>query len=267
MNQPATTKKQELAVNPKTKIMNNTPTTTTKQELTTAEYSPSSLIQQAISSGLSVDGLEKLVALQERWEANQARKGFFEAFTRFQAKTPDIVKNKDVAFGQTSYRYATLASISRQLAPALEAAELSYRWEIQDDKDTIKVTCLVSHILGHTERTTMTGSPDASGSKNAIQARGSAIEYMKRYTLIGALGLTTTDTDDDARSSEYEYDMEKLHKNYMEVFNQVVTFDEKKYGPLHPDNWLIERTPKNYVKAIGDIRKILFDLQQKAKKQ
>lgn len=237
---------------------------TTEQGLTTVEYNPSSLIQQAIEKGLGVEGLERLLSLQERWEANQARKAFFQAFNSFQSNAPDLVKNKEVAFNQTQYRYATLPSIARQLAKPLKDSDLSYRWEIQDDKDNIKVTCLVSHILGHTERTTMTGAPDDSGKKNAIQARGSVIEYMKRYTLIGALGLTTTDTDDDARSASYTYgDIEKLHKGYMEVYNQVVNFDPKKYSPMHPDNWLIERTPKNYIKATGDIRKILFDLQQK----
>lgn len=242
----------------------------TTEALQQVEYSPATLISQAIEKGLGVEGLERLVALQERWEANQARKAFFEAFTKFQASCPDIRKTKEVnvdlkSGGKMEYKFAPLGSITRQLAKPLQDAELSYRWEIQDDKDIIKVSCLVSHILGHTERTTMQASPDATGSKNAIQARGSAIEYMKRYTLIGALGLSTTDTDDDARSSEYEYDVDKLHKTYMDLYNQVVTFDPEKYSRLNPDNWLIERTGKNYVKAIGDIRKILFDLQQKKK--
>ena len=41
--------------------------------------------------------------------------------------------------------------------------------------------------------------PDTSGKKNEIQSRGSTITYLQRYTLIGALGLTTADEDIDAR--------------------------------------------------------------------
>src|SRR5690606_5500273 len=37
---------------------------------------------------------------------------------------------------------------------------------------------------------------DSSGSKNAIQAIGSTLTYLQRYTLIQALGLAASDDDD-----------------------------------------------------------------------
>lgn len=227
---------------------------------------PSDLIAQAIDKGLTVEALEKLMSLQERWEANQARKLFFEAFTNFQSECPDLRKTKEVNFnskgGQVLYKYAPLADITRQLSKVLKANELSYRWEIQDD-EKIKVTCLVSHINGHTERTTMTANPDDSGSKNSIQARGSTIEYLKRYTLIGALGLSTADSDIDGRLPQ-QVDIEKLHNDYMDVYGQVIQIDSS-LSKYHPDNWKLEATPKVYLKAIGELRKILFDLQNKHK--
>lgn len=223
---------------------------------------PQDLISQAIEKGLGVAELEKLLDLQERWEATKARKAFFESFTKFQSECPDIRKTKEVQAGQARYNYAPLADIARQLNKVLKENSLSYRWEILDDKDTIKVTCLVSHIDGHTEKTTMTAGPDAGPARNAIQARGSAIEYLKRYTLIGALGISTADSDIDGRMAEYEYDVDKLHKTFMETYNQVIQLDAK-LTKWHPDSWLIERTGKNYIKAIGEIRKVLFDLQKK----
>ena len=48
----------------------------------------------------------------------------------------------------------------------------------------------------------MTGAPDTSGSKNSIQSRGSAVSYLQRYSLVGALGLTTADEDMDARMTK-----------------------------------------------------------------
>lgn len=231
-------------------------------QLTT--QNPADLLAQAIEKGLDVESLGKLMALQERWEANQARKAFFEAFTKFQSTCPDIRKTKDVAFKEVKYSYAPLSDITRQISKALEDVKLSYRWEIQDTEKEIKVTCLISHIDGHTERTTMMANPDNSGSKNVIQQRGSAIEYLKRYTLIGALGLSTADSDIDGRMGEYEYDIDRLHKTFMESYNQVILLDPS-LNKWHPDNWVIDRTGKNYVKAIGDIRKTLFDLQSKKK--
>lgn len=225
---------------------------------------PNNLIAQAIDKGIDVESLGKLLALQERFEANQARKLFFEAFTEFQSKCPDLRKNKAVEFGNTKYNYAPLSDITRQISKVIKETELSYRWEIQDDEKTIKVTCLISHINGHTERTTMTANPDVSGSKNPIQARGSAIEYLKRYTLIGALGLSTADSDIDGRLGEYEYNIDELHKKFMESYNQIIQLDSS-LSRWHPDNWVIDKTGKNYVKAIADIRKALFDLQNKKK--
>lgn len=218
---------------------------------------PQNLISQAIEKGLDVEALTKLMDLQERWEANQARKAFFQAFTNFQANIPELRKTKEVAFGEVKYHFAPLADITRQISKVLKANELSYRWEIKDDKETLSVTCLVSHIEGHTERTTMQASPDTSGSKNSIQARGSAIEYLKRYTLIGALGLSTADSDIDGRMPEF--DLDKLHKEYMVIYNQIIQIDPS-MSKWHPDNWKKDRTGPIYKKAIAEISKELIRL-------
>lgn len=218
---------------------------------------PQNLISQAIEKGLDVGALTKLMDLQERWEANQARKAFFQAFTNFQANLPELRKTKEVAFKEVKYHFAPLADITRQISKVLKANELSYRWEIKDDKDNLSVTCLVSHVEGHTERTTMQASPDTSGSKNSIQARGSAIEYLKRYTLIGALGLSTADSDIDGRMPEF--DLDKLHKEYMAVYNQIIQIDPT-MSKWHPDNWKKERTGPIYKKAIAEIGKELIRL-------
>lgn len=226
------------------------------------QTTPASLLSQAIEKGLDVESLGKLMDLQERWQAGQARKLFFEAFTEFQSSCPDLRKTKEVNFGQTKYNFAPLADICRQIGKTLKASGLSYRWEIQDNPTEMKVTCLVSHLDGHTEKTTMTSPPDASGSKNAIQARGSAIEYLKRYTLIGALGLSTADSDIDGRMPEY--DLDKLHKDYMSLYDQVIQKDST-LSKWHPDNWTSERTGKVYIKAIKEIGKVLVDLKGKSK--
>jgi hypothetical protein len=225
---------------------------------------PADLIAQAIDKGLDVDALSKLMDLQERYDANQARKKFFDAFTNFQSEAPDLRKTKNVTFnakgGTTNYNYAPLASITRQLNKVLKDNELSYRWEIIDDFKEIKVTCLVSHVSGHTEKTTMTAAPDTTGSKNDIQARGSAIEYLKRYTLIGALGLSTADSDVDGALPEIDIDL--LHKQYMLLYGQLIQIDSQ-YTKWDPSNWKTEATAKVYLKGIGEIRKKLAEITPK----
>jgi hypothetical protein len=224
------------------------------ETLTVIEQTPQALLSQAIEKGLDVESLGKLMDLQERWEANQARKKFFEAFAIFQSKSPELRTIKD----GHNYKYTPLSEITRQIANPLKEAGLSYRWEIQDTDKELKVTFLVSHVDGHTERTTMSAAPDTSGSKNTIQARGSAISYLQRYTIIGGLGLSTADIDTDGRQPD---DMDKLHKDYMDIYNQVIQIDST-LSKYHPDNWKMQATAKGYVKATGELRKVLFELQK-----
>jgi len=223
---------------------------------------PASLISQAIEKGLDVNSLEKLLELQQRWDADKARKSFFAAFTNFQANCPDLRKTKQVSFNQTSYHYAPLADITRQIGKALKDNELSYRWEIKDTEKEINVTCLISHIDGHTERTTMSAQADTSGAKTAIQARASTVTYMQRYTLIGALGLSTADSDIDGRLPVV--DIDKLHRDYMEVYKEIILLapDLTKYDP---DNWKVERTAKAYLAAIPALKTELAKLKDKKK--
>ena len=155
---------------------------------------PMRLIELAIMQGADVDKLERLMALQTQWEAKEARKSFLEAMSNFQSKCPDIMKLKR----GHNYLYAPLSDIVAQIRDILSSSGLSYRFE-QSHENGIEITCIVSHVGGHSEQTKMKAAPDTSGSKNAIQAVGSAVQYLMRYTLIGALGITTADHDMDGR--------------------------------------------------------------------
>jgi hypothetical protein len=230
----------------------------TNKESQLQETNPGQLLAMAVDKDLDIEKLAKLMELQREYNADIARKDFFHALTSFQADCPEIRKSKEVSFGDTKYHYAPLADIVRQIKAACKSFELAYRWEIDDTKEEIKVTCIITHSAGHSEKTTMTANPDSSGKKNAIQARGSAIEYMKRYTLIGALGLSTADSDIDARMPEL--DIDKLHKQYMELYEKIVEKDEKFRSPGDPDNWAADRTPQLYIQAIGKARQLLAKL-------
>ena len=159
-----------------------------------SSVNPMHLMQIAVESDAGLDKLEKLMALQERYEANQAKKYFYEAMANFQRMCPDIKKLKK----GHNYMYAPLGDIMAQIREPLFECGLSIRFE-QDHSNGITVTCIVTHKGGHSEKTTMTGGADSSGSKNAIQAIGSTVTYLQRYTVIGSLGITTADADIDGR--------------------------------------------------------------------
>lgn len=160
---------------------------------------PALLLQMAVQQGADLDKLERLMALQERWEATEARKAFDAAFAAFKAQAVRIVKNRLVNNGPLSgKRYAELFSVVNAVTPALSANGLSSSWKItRDEKDWIEVTCTIKHTAGHSESVSMGGPPDVGGAKNPIQARASTVSYLERYTLKAITGLSEQDDDDD----------------------------------------------------------------------
>ncbi len=170
------------------------------------------MLQMAIQQGMPVESLKELVALRNDELKRLAKGAFVRAMAKFQSIVPAIHKDKTVSFGEgtkkTVYKHARLYKIAEAIKDAMQQCELSYRWEIEDKQEgsltIITVTCILTHAEGHSESTKMSGAPDGSGSKNMIQQRGSTITYLQRYTLIGALGLTTADEDVDGQQDEEE---------------------------------------------------------------
>lgn len=159
---------------------------------------PMVLLQQAVAQGVDTDKLAALMDLHERWEKNEARKAFVAALTAFKANPPVIVKLKQVEFGKTKYKHATLDHVSAIIGESLAKHGISHRWDVeQSEGGKIKVTCVLTHALGHSERVPMESKPDDSGGKNSIQGIGSAVTYLQRYTLLAASGMATTDQDND----------------------------------------------------------------------
>jgi hypothetical protein len=156
---------------------------------------PMAMLGQAVASGASIEVLTKLMDLSERWEANQARKSFDEAIAAAKAEIPPIVRN---AKGHNNKAYADFSAIARVVDPIIAKHGLSYRFRTKQD-ERINVTCVLSHKAGHSEETTLAGPADSSGSKNAIQAIGSTLTYLQRYSLVQALGLAAAN-DDDGRA-------------------------------------------------------------------
>ena len=170
-----------------------------KTEPPPAALTPADMLKIAVEQGADLDKLDKLMDLQHRWEADQARKAFSEAVANFKAHAPRLVRDSRASFGQgkTSYTYATLDSITQKLAPALAKWGLSHSWATSQDGDRITVTCKLSHREGHFEEVSLAASPDTSGSKNAVQSIGSTATYLSRYTLLAVTGLATGVDDDD----------------------------------------------------------------------
>lgn len=198
--------------------------------VTGTALTPMDMVGRAVASGASIEVVEKLMALHERWEANQGRKAFDEAMAAAKAEIPVIFKSREVDFtsakGRTHYRYEDLAEIAKTINPILGKHGLSYRFRTTSPaNEPVTVTCIVSHRLGYSEENSLSAGRDESGNKNSIQAIGSTLTYLQRMTLKAALGLAASSDDDGASAGNAmtisEEQLKKLQTLASEVGGDV----------------------------------------------
>jgi len=215
------------------------------QALVRRNPEPLEILQAAVDKNLSPETLKQLMDLQERWEANEAKKEFIEAMSLFKANPPKITKNKHVEFGTTKFDHATLDHVCEMIVPALSAVGISHRWVTKQADGRIQVTCTLTHKSGHSVETTLDGPPDNSGSKNSLHAIASSVTYLERYTLLAAVGLAAEGTDDDGQAAGEKMDdlSERLEwiensSNYQEL-ESIFKDAYKKAKTLHDEKAMI----------------------------
>lgn len=194
-----------------------------KQPESVAVPTPMQLIQIAVQQGADVEKLEKLMDLQLRWEANEARKLFVGAMAAFKSDPPTINKNRHVEYKEVDYWHATLDNVVATIGAALSKHGISHRWKTGQVEAKISVTCILTHEAGHSEETTLTAGADTTGSKNAIQAVGSTVTYLQRYTLLSATGLAASGQDSDGKTGGMD---EQGFEDYLTTIRDASTADE-----------------------------------------
>lgn len=156
------------------------------------------MIQQFASDpNFDVTKLEALMAMRERELKRLAEQEFNAAFSRMQPCIPTISEK-----GQTDKgTYAPREDIVEVVRPILAefGFSLSFKTEWPDGK--IRVIGKLKHLAGHCEQSEFLSGADTSGSKNAVQAQGSTVEYGRRYTTHDLLNIVTRKQDDDGRKS------------------------------------------------------------------
>lgn len=158
------------------------------------------LAEMQADGKIDAAGLKQMMELQFMYEENEAKKAYTVAMAAFKADPPKIMKDKTVSYGQTSYKHASLANVTSTINKALSVHGLSAAWFTEQVESLVKITCTVTHVLGHSENTSLSAPPDDSGSKNVIQQIASTVSYLERYTILAITGLATDDMDDDGNA-------------------------------------------------------------------
>ena len=171
---------------------------------------PMQMLQIAVEQGADMDKLSKLMDLQERWEATEAKKAFVVAMSKFRERCPTISKTRQ---GHNT-KYAGLSETIDAIKALQTECGLSHSWRTTQEGGMTTVTCRVTHIGGHSEETSLTGEPDKTGSKNSIQAIGSTVSYLQRYTLFSILGMASAEQDDDGKAAADDGLSARRHEVY-----------------------------------------------------
>lgn len=177
-----------------------------QQSTAVVPMNPMQMLGHAVQQGMPIETLRELMQLKKEWEADEARKAFVAAMAAFKADPPELVKDKHVSYENktgklTKYDHATLGGVCTAIIKGLAEHGISHRWETAQQDNRIKVTCILTHAQGHSESVSLHSGADDSGGKNSIQAIGSAVTYLQRYTLLAATGLAALDQDDDGDAS------------------------------------------------------------------
>jgi len=160
---------------------------------------PETLIAKGIESGLSIEGMQKLLDMRKQLKDEYAKEEFFKSLSKFQKECPTIEKKKLVydKYKNPRYRYAPIEDIIEQTKDALEANGFSYSFKNRQAEGIMTTICELHHIAGHTESTEITVPIGNSGFMSDIQEIGSAMTYTKRYSFCNVTGITTGDEDQD----------------------------------------------------------------------
>lgn len=194
-----------------------------------------SIVMAALQKGYDPAFIEKMMDLAERNEKNEARRQYFQAVADFKKNPPEVLKDKEnqqFSKGEKKAMYVSLGRLVTTVNPALGQHGLSASWEINQAEKMVKVTCKLSHRLGHSESVTMEAPPDASGgnAKNPIQQIKSTVTYLRAATFEAVTGIAATEeanSDDDGNGAlEYitEDQLTEINRLLGETESDVVAF-------------------------------------------
>ncbi len=205
------------------------------------------MVAAAMQAG-SVDtaSLEKLMELQERWEAGEAKKAYADALVRLKRDLPQVIAHDKVvdytsSKGRTFYTHASLAAVAEAVVPVLCNYGFAHQFLPETRNGKVALTCRILHREGHFDERTLEAAPDTSGGKNPIQGIASTTTYLSRYLLCKMLGIETKEMRqaDDVHTKPSEAELAAIdpHRN-MNALRKLKRMGitqaeaEAEFGPL-----------------------------------
>lgn len=173
---------------------------------------------------------KELLTMKREQEDRNARAEFAAALAAAMSDMPKIFKNKS----NEGKKYADLEQINDIIVPILSRHGLVVSFSEDPERTTpesIGLKAYIIHRNGHQEIRYGSAEPDGTGlkgsaNKTAIQARGSALSYGRRYMLLQMFNITVSGEDNDGQP---------LGRGGEDITPEQVTELEKLIAEAQPD--------------------------------
>lgn len=192
---------------------------------------PAEMILAALTGGADLDKVEKLLEIQIKWEANEARKVFAASFANAQRDIGSVVKNK--TNNQTKSKYADLADVIDVAKPVYTKEGFSVIFYEGETTKTehIRIYADVLHSAGHKETYYLDVPMDGKGlqgnaNMTKIHGMASSVAYGRRYLMCMIWNIPTSDNDGNTM------DAELITKQQVVTLLDLINTKELKQGPL-----------------------------------
>lgn len=189
------------------------------------------IARAAADPNVDIDKLERLLEMQERVTARNARAAYYEALAEMQPHLPVIGERGAISTdrGKTvQSTYALWEDVNEAIRPVLAQYGFSLTFKVRRAEGEIVTTGILSHRFGHSEETELALPTDSSGSKNAVQAVGSSTSYGKRYTAFALLNITSSGEDDDGQKGGAPEPVDDVRYKLLNDLADAVGADKQK---------------------------------------
>ena len=221
---------------------------------------PVAMMQVLLEKNIEPEKIEKLLAIQERWEANEARKYFAKDFAAAQAEIRPVAEKAKNQ--QTNSKYALLEDVIGIAQPIYTKYGFSIIFYEGDTPkpDHIRINADVLHSLGHKETYYYDVPSDGLGIKGnvnmtKIHAKASSTSYARRYLMCMIWNIATHDDDGNAGGGDgvVEVITDKQKSTIVDLLNSKGITDVRLLKYLGYES-LDQILAKDFNKAVTSIK-------------
>lgn len=176
----------------------------TEEIVLSTEQSVLSIIERAASNPeVDVAKMSALLDMQLKIMDRQAEISFNRDFALACDRMPKIEKHGVIDMGAKGKMfYAKYEDVYSQIKPIEKEFGFTRSFTTAPYAEGVQVTLHLKHRDGHSQTSTLLMPPDTGAGRNAMQARGSASSYAKRYMTLDIWDIITGGQDDDANGAE-----------------------------------------------------------------